>query len=256
MSGPFIGPAWNGALVTRLERGRAGGLQATYKDPPSACKGAGGTWPHGHEDGIEAPGRRDRRGVRRARRSRKRRTGARGGHRIERPACSGAIPNTSNWSVGRPRGSRREELAVPAVDVHFHPDTSGCYGHLGSQLGGRVDVCVVIVSEVARETLLHEMGHAWIDEKVTDSVRERFLEMRGLRAWNESTVPWDDRGFGHGTEISRGVSETGTWPRRSPTATRRGSPRGSSSSPGSGSRTRSVHDLPRRRPGDARRRDV
>ena len=59
------------------------------------------------------------------------------------------------------------ELAVPAVDVHFHPDTSGCYGHLGSQLGGRVDVCVVIVSEVARETLLHEMGHAWIDENVT-----------------------------------------------------------------------------------------
>jgi hypothetical protein len=93
------------------------------------------------------------------------------------------------------------ELAVPAVDVHFHPDTSGCYGHLGSQLGGRVDVCVVIVSEVARETLLHEMGHAWIDENVTDSVRERFLEMRGLRAWNESTVPWDDRGFEHGAEI-------------------------------------------------------
>jgi hypothetical protein len=92
-------------------------------------------------------------------------------------------------------------LWVPAVDVHFHPDTSGCYGHLGSELGGRVDVCVVIVSEIARETLLHEMGHAWIDEQVTESVRERFLEMRGLRAWNESTVPWDDRGFEHGAEI-------------------------------------------------------
>ena len=59
----------------------------------------------------------------------------------------------------------------------------------------------MIVSEVARETLLHEMGHAWIDENVTNSVRERFLEMRGLRAWNESTVSWDDRGFEHGAEI-------------------------------------------------------
>ena len=49
--------------------------------------------------------------------------------------------------------------------------------------------------------LLHEMGHAWIDENVTDSVRERFLEMRGLRAWNETTVPWDDRGYEHGAEI-------------------------------------------------------
>jgi hypothetical protein len=92
-------------------------------------------------------------------------------------------------------------LGIPAVDVHFHPDTSGGYGHLGSELGGRVDVCVEIVSEVARETLLHEMGHAWIDENVTDSVRDRFLEMRGLRAWNESAVPWDDRGFEHGAEI-------------------------------------------------------
>jgi hypothetical protein len=92
-------------------------------------------------------------------------------------------------------------LGVPAVDVHFHPDTSSCYGHLGSQLGGRVDVCVVSVFELGRETLLHEMGHAWIDANVIDSVRERFLEMRGLRAWNQSTVPWDSRGFEHGAEI-------------------------------------------------------
>jgi hypothetical protein len=92
-------------------------------------------------------------------------------------------------------------LRVPTVDVHFHPDTSGCYGHLGSELGGRVDVCVVIISEIARETLLHEMGHAWIEQSVIDSVRDRFLEMRGLRAWNQSTVPWDDRGFEHGAEI-------------------------------------------------------
>ena len=92
-------------------------------------------------------------------------------------------------------------LGVPTVDVHFHPDTSGCYGHLGAQLGRRVDVCVTSLFELGRETLLHEMGHAWIKENVTDSVRERFLEMRNLRAWNETTVPWDDRGFEHGAEI-------------------------------------------------------
>jgi hypothetical protein len=84
-------------------------------------------------------------------------------------------------------------LGVPTVDVHFHPDTSGCYGHLGSQLGRRVDVCVESVFELGRETLLHEMGHAWIDQNVAQTVRERFTEMRGLRAWNQSTVPWDDR---------------------------------------------------------------
>jgi hypothetical protein len=92
-------------------------------------------------------------------------------------------------------------LGVPAVDVHFHPDTSACYGHLGSQLDRRVDVCVESVFELGRETLLHEMGHAWIDQNVAQTVRERFTEMRGLRAWNETTVPWDDRGFEHGAEI-------------------------------------------------------
>lgn len=92
-------------------------------------------------------------------------------------------------------------LGVPAVDVHFHPDTSGCYGHLGSQLGRRVDVCVVSVFELGRETLLHEMGHVWIDQNVAQTVRERFTEMRGLRGWNQSTVPWDDRAYEHGAEI-------------------------------------------------------
>jgi hypothetical protein len=92
-------------------------------------------------------------------------------------------------------------LGVPTVDVHFHPDTSGCYGHLGSQLDRRVDVCVMSVFELGRETLLHEMGHAWIDQNVAQTVRERFTEMRGLRAWNQSTVPWDDRAYEHGAEI-------------------------------------------------------
>ena len=102
------------------------------------------------------------------------------------------------WAFGR---YEHAGLDAPAVDVHFHADTSGCYGHLGSELGGRVDVCVVIVSEIARDVLLHEMGHAWIDENVSASVRERFLEMRGLRAWNDQSVIWDARGFEHGADI-------------------------------------------------------
>jgi len=95
----------------------------------------------------------------------------------------------------------RAGLDAPTVDVHFHADTSGCYGHLGSELGGRVDICVVMASEIARDVLLHEMGHAWIDENVSDSVRERFLEMRGLHVWNDRRVIWDARGFEHGAEI-------------------------------------------------------
>jgi hypothetical protein len=105
------------------------------------------------------------------------------------------------WALGR---YEHAGLRVPPVEVHFHPDTSGCYGHLGSELDGRIDICVVIVSEIARDDLLHEMGHAWVDENVSATVRERFMRMRDLSAWNDQSVIWDERGFEH-------AAETLTW---------------------------------------------
>ena len=101
------------------------------------------------------------------------------------------------WGIDR---YEHAGLQVPPIDVHFHPDTSGCYGHIGSELAGRIDICVVIVSEIARDALLHEMGHAWVDENVSAAVRERFMAMRGLSAWNDQSVIWDERGFEHAAE--------------------------------------------------------
>jgi hypothetical protein len=56
------------------------------------------------------------------------------------------------------------------------------------------------VSEIARDALLHEMGHEWVDEGVSARVRERFMVMRRLTAWNDQTVIWDRRGFEHAAE--------------------------------------------------------
>jgi hypothetical protein len=92
-------------------------------------------------------------------------------------------------------------LAAPEVEVRFHTDASGCGGHLGFARSGRVDVCTVLVNEMARRNLLHEMSHVWIDENVTRAVRERFQELRGLRAWNASTDHWEERGYEQGAEI-------------------------------------------------------
>jgi hypothetical protein len=62
-------------------------------------------------------------------------------------------------------------------------------------------VCTVLGNEMARRILLHEMGHIWIDQNVSQAKRARFLELRGLRAWNDSTDPWEERGFEQGAEI-------------------------------------------------------
>ena len=72
---------------------------------------------------------------------------------------------------------------------------------MGYAQAGRVDVCTVLANEMALRNLLHEMGHVWIDQNVSPPVRDEFLQLRGLRAWNASSDPWDKRGYEQGAEI-------------------------------------------------------
>lgn len=102
------------------------------------------------------------------------------------------------WAASR---FDRAGLDEPEVEVHFHSNAAGCGGHLGYARLGRVDVCTVLVNEMARRNLLHEMSHIWTDQNVTDSVRERFLEMRHLRSWNASGDPWGERGYEQAAEV-------------------------------------------------------
>jgi hypothetical protein len=104
----------------------------------------------------------------------------------------------ARWAVAR---FERAGLDAPTVQIRFHADRAGCGGHLGYARDGRVDVCTVLVNEMARRNLLHEMGHIWIDQHVSRSVRDRFLELRGLQSWNASTDPWEARGYEQGAEI-------------------------------------------------------
>ena len=104
----------------------------------------------------------------------------------------------ARWAVERFEAAR---LEPPAVEIEFHDDSSGCGGHMGYAMAGRVDVCTVLVNEMTRRNLLHEMGHIWIDQNVSQAVRERFLELRVLPSWNASIDPWDQRGYEQGAEI-------------------------------------------------------
>ena len=102
------------------------------------------------------------------------------------------------WAAGRFEDAG---LDVPTVEIHFHGSSSECGSHLGYAQIGRVDVCTVLVNEMARRNLLHEMGHIWIDQNVSRAARERFLELRHLSTWNASTADWGERGYEQGAEI-------------------------------------------------------
>jgi hypothetical protein len=103
----------------------------------------------------------------------------------------------ARWAVAR---FERAGLEPPSVQIRFHADRAGCGGHLGYAWDGRVDVCTVLVNEMARRNLLHEMAHIWIDQNVPDTRREQFLLLRGLSSWNSSTDPWQERGYEQAAE--------------------------------------------------------
>jgi hypothetical protein len=102
------------------------------------------------------------------------------------------------WAVRRFEAAK---LEAPPVEIDFHGDAAGCGGHLGFAKAREVDVCTTLVNAMARRNLLHEMSHIWLDMNADASVRERFLELRGLREWNASTDPWQERGYEQGAEI-------------------------------------------------------
>ena len=165
------GQARSGILVGRLEPLETAGLQATFKRLQSACRSRGRPCPHGHEDRIEAPGPGPGgRGARRRRRTRGTGTDPgdrrRHGPRVRR-RCRASAPGPMGVRPVRACGAE-----VPPIDVHFHPDTSGCYGHLGSALGGRLDICVVIVSEIARTPCCTRWATHGSNENVSATVRD------------------------------------------------------------------------------------
>jgi hypothetical protein len=102
------------------------------------------------------------------------------------------------WAVDR---FELAGLEPPVVEIAFHRGLSGCGGHLGLARQGEVDVCTTLVDPTARRALLHEMGHIWLDQNLSDPERERFLEARGLHAWNDSSDTWALRGYEQGAEV-------------------------------------------------------
>jgi hypothetical protein len=102
------------------------------------------------------------------------------------------------WAVGR---FELWGLAAPAAAIRFHTDGTACGGHLGFARGGVVDICTTLVNAMSRRTLLHELGHLWLDENADETARRRFLELRDLRHWNDSSDPWRQRGYEQGAEI-------------------------------------------------------
>ena len=104
--------------------------------------------------------------------------------------ASPGIQGRIDWAVARFDAAG---LELPYVEIHVWDSTQPCDGFQAtfrqSESPLRIDLC-----NSNRIVILHELAHAWDKSALTPDVREAFMELRGIAAWNDPAHDWRDRG--------------------------------------------------------------
>jgi hypothetical protein len=121
------------------------------------------------------------------------------GHVIAFRVQSSTQAELIRWAVSR---YERAGLRLPPVVVVFHDDEADCRSRRGYYLDGRVDLCTGTRADPqVRDTLMHELAHAWSEASLTVAEFRAFMRLRGLSSWNSSDVFWPQRGFEQTAEV-------------------------------------------------------
>ncbi len=105
-----------------------------------------------------------------------------------------------DWSIRRYRDAGLDGL--PDLDVYVHTTHEECNGGIGLYHAGRIDLCTRESSEpYQRKFALHEMAHGWIETNVDGAILDRFMDIRGIVAWNDGSYDWKQRGTEQAAEI-------------------------------------------------------
>ena len=105
-----------------------------------------------------------------------------------------------DWSIRRYREAGLD--GMPDLDVYVHGSDEECNGGIGLYHAGRIDLCTKASSDpYQRKFALHEMAHGWIEDNVSGAVLDRFMDIRGIAAWNDRSFDWKQRGTEQAAEI-------------------------------------------------------
>lgn len=110
----------------------------------------------------------------------------------------------TEWALTR---FEQAGLELPAVSIAFHDHKEPCHGNIGFYRSGSpalIDICGFNWDRfvpAAKHTLIHELGHAWIQHTLTDEDREGFLTLRGLATWGDDRFEWSEQGSEQAAEI-------------------------------------------------------
>lgn len=103
---------------------------------------------------------------------------------------------------------------LPLIDVRvgvYDDETSCGEGRKGYHYVGDDGVSVVLVCALhkaprlqersRRHVLLHELAHAWTEQQLTQTDKDRFLAARELSVWSDGETAWGHLGAEHAAEI-------------------------------------------------------
>lgn len=119
-------------------------------------------------------------------------------------------------------------LSTDSVDriTFVPPAADACDGLLGMILGSEINLCfdadMACLDRAcdrwetwAKETVLHELAHAWIATHVNPDTRRAFLARTHLTTWDSGLAQWADRGVEWAAEtIAWGLMDEPYHPRR------------------------------------------
>ncbi|MGD2059875.1 MAG: hypothetical protein PVF87_03350 [Acidimicrobiia bacterium] len=84
-------------------------------------------------------------------------------------------------------------LALPDLEVVFHPGDSACGGAKGrfntTTEPWRISICTTEVDAIFE----HELAHAWERANLGDALRQGFMDRYGYDVWRSQDVPWNER---------------------------------------------------------------
>ncbi len=109
-------------------------------------------------------------------------------------------------------------MTLPSVDVYFHENRDRCDGNQGRAItqedGYHLDVCSTEATTLTRKLVLHELAHTWVEDNLTETQRQAFMDLRNVTVWNDHGAQWWHRGTEHAAEIlAWGLQETSRRPR-------------------------------------------
>jgi hypothetical protein len=115
-----------------------------------------------------------------------------GVHRFGRAGIGVPAPTR----IGFPPDVRCREGTGLAVDTGAGVEVQLCFGV--EEACGGTDC---LPSRVARFNLLHELGHVWSTQYLSEERRAAFMALRGLDVWWDPNSPWDAQGVEHAAEV-------------------------------------------------------